>query len=79
MAMTSSVRTPSFTNMKHLFPTLFTTLVPGGFHCETCSLAKSHRVNFPLSMNKSSVFFALVHYEVWVLHQFLAIWVTFGM
>ena len=34
---------PSLTNMKHLFPTLFTTLLPGDFHCETCILAKSHK------------------------------------
>ena len=56
---------PSFTNMKHLFPTLFTTLLPGDFHCETCTLAKSHRINFPFSISKSLVPFALLHSDVW--------------
>ena len=51
--------------MKHLFPTLFTTLLPSDFHCETCILAKSHRVNFSLSINKSLVPFTLVHSNVW--------------
>ena len=40
---------PSFNYMKHLFPTLFTTLSPIDFHCEACILAKNHRVNFPIS------------------------------
>lgn len=56
---------PSFSYMKHLFPTLFTAVSPGDFHCETCILAKSHRVNFSLSSNKNSVPFALIHSDVW--------------
>ena len=51
--------------MKNLFPTLFKTLSPTDFHCETCILAKNHRVNFPISSNKSFIPFALIHFDVW--------------
>ena len=50
--------------MKHLFPTLFTTLLPSYFHCETCIMEKINHDNFPLSMNKSFVPFALVHFNL---------------
>ncbi|CAL9020488.1 unnamed protein product [Prunus brigantina] len=33
--------------------------------CDTCELAKSHRVPFPLSSNKSLVPYSLVHFDVW--------------
>ncbi|KAI5348904.1 hypothetical protein L3X38_001791 [Prunus dulcis] len=33
--------------------------------CDTCELAKSHHVPFPLSSNKSLVLFSLVHSDVW--------------
>ncbi|CAL8167646.1 unnamed protein product [Prunus armeniaca] len=33
--------------------------------CDTCELAKSHRVPFPLSSNKSLILFFLVHSDVW--------------
>ncbi|CAL9011665.1 unnamed protein product, partial [Prunus brigantina] len=35
------------------------------FQCDTCELAKSHHVPFPLSSNKSLVPFSLVHSDVW--------------
>ncbi|CAL2246759.1 unnamed protein product [Prunus armeniaca] len=37
----------------------------GNFTCDTCELAKSHCVPFPLSSNKSLVPFSLVHSDVW--------------
>ena len=33
--------------------------------CETCVLAKSDRANYPLSFNKSTVLFTLIHTDVW--------------
>ncbi|KAI5342659.1 hypothetical protein L3X38_010535 [Prunus dulcis] len=35
------------------------------FQCDTCELAKSHCVPFPLSTNKSLVPFILIHSDVW--------------
>lgn len=46
---------PSFGYLQHLFPTLFSELCVSDFKCETCILAKSHRVPYPLRMNKSEV------------------------
>lgn len=31
----------------------------------TCILAKSDRVSYPVSMNKSTISFALIHSDVW--------------
>ena len=56
---------PSFSYMKYLFPELFLNLNYSDFKCETCILAKSHRVSFPISLNKSDTPFALVHSDVW--------------
>ena len=56
---------PSFTYMKHLFPDLFSQLKIFYFQCETCILAKSHRVSFPLHLNKKDTPFALIHSNVW--------------
>jgi len=51
--------------MKHLFPQLFSTLRYSDFRCETCILAKSHRVPFPISLNKSDIPSILIHSDVW--------------
>ncbi|CAL2267942.1 unnamed protein product [Prunus armeniaca] len=55
----------SFGYLKKLFPSLFSSLSVSSFQCDTCELAKSHRVPFPLSSNKSLVMFSLVHFDVW--------------
>ena len=55
---------PSFGYLHHLFPTLFSELSVLNLKCETCILAKSRRVPYPLRMNKSEVPFALVHSDV---------------
>ena len=34
------------------------------FKCDICEMAKS-RVSFPISMNKSSVSFMIIHSDVW--------------
>ncbi|CAL8132821.1 unnamed protein product [Prunus armeniaca] len=57
----------SFGYLKKLFPSWFSKLSYFNFKCDVCELAKSHRVSFPLSMNKSTVLFAIVHSDVWVL------------
>ena len=56
---------PSLGYLKHVFPNLFSYTSLLNFKCEACILAKSHRVTFPLSMNKSNVPFALIHSDVW--------------
>lgn len=56
---------PSFSYLKILFPKLFVGLSERSFQCETCILAKSHRVPYPLSFNKSQTPFVLVHSDVW--------------
>lgn len=56
---------PSFSYMKHLFPKLFLDLHKSDFKCDTCILAKSHRVSYPISLNKSDTPFALIHSDVW--------------
>ncbi|CAL8996548.1 unnamed protein product, partial [Prunus brigantina] len=48
-----------------IFPALFSNLDVSSFKCDICELAKSHRVPFPLSSNKSLVPFSLVHSDVW--------------
>ncbi|KAI5322147.1 hypothetical protein L3X38_031219 [Prunus dulcis] len=55
----------SFGYLKKLFPSLFSDLDVSNFQYDTCELAKSHRVPFPLSSNKSWVPFSLVHSNVW--------------
>ncbi|KAI5327155.1 hypothetical protein L3X38_026551 [Prunus dulcis] len=55
----------SFNYLKKLFPLLFSSLDVSSFQCDTCELAKSHRVSFPLSSNKSLVSFSLIHSDVW--------------
>jgi hypothetical protein len=56
---------PSFTYMKHLFPDLFSQVHHSVFQCETCTLAKSHRVTYPVHLNKKDTPFSLIHSDVW--------------
>lgn len=46
-------------------PKLFKNFDVSSFKCDVCELAKSHRVSFPLSMNKSSIPFMVLHSDVW--------------
>ena len=55
----------SFSYLKKLLPDLFSDLHDSDFKCDTCMLAKSHRVSYPLSSNKSGMPFALIHSDVW--------------
>jgi len=55
----------SFTYMKHLFLDLFSQLKHFDFQCETCILAKSHRICYPLHQNKKDTPFTLIHFDVW--------------
>ncbi|CAL9013295.1 unnamed protein product [Prunus brigantina] len=56
---------PSFIYLQKLFPSLLSSVDLSQFKCEICELAKHHRVSYPLSINKSSAPFALVHSDVW--------------
>ncbi|CAL8990313.1 unnamed protein product, partial [Prunus brigantina] len=56
---------PSFSYMKHLIPDLFSGFKDSDFTCDTCILAKSHRVPYPLSTNKCTTPFTLIHSDVW--------------
>ncbi|KAI5312648.1 hypothetical protein L3X38_041821 [Prunus dulcis] len=56
---------PSFGYMRYLLPKLFSVFKDSDFKCDTCILAKSHRASYPLSMNKSTIPFALIHSYVW--------------
>jgi transposase InsO family protein len=56
---------PSFGYLKRLYPSLFSDCEDKNFDCETCIRAKSHRVSFPSSLNKSTNPFDLVHSDVW--------------
>ncbi|KAK2984954.1 hypothetical protein RJ640_013380 [Escallonia rubra] len=54
-----------FGYLKKLFPSLFTKYDVSSFQCEVCELAKSHRVSFPLALNKSPDPFMIIHSDVW--------------
>ena len=56
---------PSFHTMKKLMPSLFIAMNVSDFHCETCVLAKSHRVSYPPSISQSAIPFELIHSDVW--------------
>jgi transposase InsO family protein len=56
---------PSFLLVQRMFPSLFLHNPVSKFQCETCELAKHHRVSFPPSITKSNAPFVLVHTDVW--------------
>lgn len=56
---------PSFTVLKTMFPSLFKTVNVEDFHCDVCEFAKHKRVSFPMSNNKSSFPFYLIHTDLW--------------
>ncbi|CAL8995182.1 unnamed protein product [Prunus brigantina] len=56
---------PSFIYMKHLIPDLFSGFKDSDFICDTFILAKSHCVPYPLSTNKCTTPFMLIHSDVW--------------
>ena len=58
-------RTFGFGYLKNVFPTLFSGLLYFDFKCETCILAQSHYVTYPLNLNKNQISFELIHFDVW--------------
>lgn len=54
-----------FGYLKKLFPQLFSKCDVSDFKCDVCELAKSQRVPFPISVNKSPVPFMVIHSDVW--------------
>jgi hypothetical protein len=55
----------SFGYLQKLFPNLFAKYDISSFKCDVCVLVKSHRVSFPLSLNRSLVPFTVIHSDVW--------------
>lgn len=62
------VASSSYTCLVWVFAKLFASIYSGldvaNFHCHVCELAKTHRVSFSPSLNKSSTSFMLVHSDV---------------
>ena len=56
---------PSFGVLKTMFPSLFKGLSAEFFHCDVCELAKHKRVSFPISNERSSIPFYLIHSDIW--------------
>ncbi|KAM1789243.1 hypothetical protein ACFX11_039423 [Malus domestica] len=56
---------PSFSYLQHMFPDLFIGCSVSDFKCDTCVLAKSHHVSYPLNSHNSAIPFGLVHSDVW--------------
>ena len=54
----------SFGYLRKLKPHLFSTVNDSTFQCDTCDLAKSHRIPYLPSLNKSSIPFAVIHSDV---------------
>ena len=55
----------NFGYLKKLQPQLFSDVNYSDFHCDICELAKSHRISYPPSLNKSPVPFMKIHSDVW--------------
>ena len=55
----------SFGYLRHLFPDLFLHLPNIDFKCNTCIMAKSHRISYPANLNKNVILFSLIHSDVW--------------
>ena len=55
----------SFGYLKKIFSSLFEKIDVSSFHCDICELAKSHRTQFPLILNKSPLPFMIIHSDVW--------------
>ena len=56
---------PSFGYLRHLFSNLFLHLLNVDFKCNTCIMAKSHRISYSTNLNKNVVHFSLIHSNVW--------------
>ncbi|KAM1195307.1 hypothetical protein ACFX2J_021817 [Malus domestica] len=55
----------SFGYLQKLFPSLFGKHDISNLKCGVCEMAKSHRTSFPPSLNKSSIPFMIIHFDVW--------------
>ena len=55
----------SFGYLKKLFPSLIVKFDVSSFCCDVCELAKIHHASFPLSLNKSTIPFMVIHSDVW--------------
>ena len=55
----------SFGYLKKLQPHLFSVVSDSDFRCDVCELAKSHRISYSPSLNKSPIPFMKIHSDVW--------------
>lgn len=55
----------SFSYLRKLQPHLFLRVHDSKFKCHICELAKSHRISYLPSFNKSFAPFIVVHSDVW--------------
>jgi transposase InsO family protein len=56
---------PSFSYLKHLFPSLFKNINSASFQCESCLLSKSHRATYFPKPYRASKPLYLFHSDVW--------------
>jgi hypothetical protein len=56
---------PNFQYLKHLFPDLFKNVDCSSFECESCVLAKSHKMSYSSRPYHASKPFYLIHSDVW--------------
>lgn len=70
---------PSFSLMKKLLPSLFTKIEVSNLHCESCILAKNHRVPFAIKEIQFISPFSLIHSDVWVHHVLLILLAIGGL
>ena len=59
----------SFGYLKKIFPSLFLKYDVCNFKCDVCELSKSHRITFPMSLNKNPVAFMVLYSDVWGLYK----------
>ena len=53
-----------FDYLKKLCPPLFGDISKSSLKCNVCILAKSHRTSYPLSLNKRTIPFELIHSDM---------------
>lgn len=63
--MTSKTRTPFIDYLSKLKSHVFSVLNKSHFNCDTYELAKSHRITYSHSLNKSIESFVVIHLDVW--------------
>ncbi|XP_074318154.1 uncharacterized protein LOC141654946 [Silene latifolia] len=55
----------SLSTLKHVIPGSILNKTNSSLHCDTCLLAKHHKMPFPISQTVTSAVFDLVHIDLW--------------